>query len=101
MKRVIELSVYLPDRLGESEAVLAELRALCERYLPGRHRISVVDPSLDSMRRRFVTTPFVTTDFGAKGKNTFNLDHLETPQLIAALQAEAANASGTPRISDL
>ncbi|HEX7862205.1 MAG TPA: hypothetical protein VF773_17855 [Verrucomicrobiae bacterium] len=101
MSRIVELSLYIPDRLEESEAALRELRRVCDRYLPNRYRISVMDQSSAASGRRIVSVPFVTTDLGGNGKNTYNLDGTETAALIEALEGEAETATKMPMMGQL
>ena len=101
LERIVEFSVYIPDRMEHSEAAIRELRRVCDRYLPNRYRISIMDQSFPANNRRIVSVPFVTTDLGGKGKNTFNLDGSETAALIAALEAEGANATPAPGVGNL
>ena len=37
------LRLYIAGRTARSAAALANLTAVCEQYLPGRHRIEVID----------------------------------------------------------
>jgi circadian clock protein KaiB len=40
---VYNLRLYIAGRTARSVAALANLQALCEQHLPGRHRIEVID----------------------------------------------------------
>jgi hypothetical protein len=60
-----------------------------------------MDQSSAASGRRIVSVPFVTTDLGGKGKNTYNLDGTETSALIEALEAEATKATLLPEMKQL
>ena len=101
MSRVVEFTLYVPDRLPESEWAITAFKALLEEHLAGRFKIAVVDLAAAPGGRRIVSIPFVTTDLGGKGKNTYNLDGTETALLIRDLKAEATVATRAPGLAEL
>jgi circadian clock protein KaiB len=38
-----ELRLYIAGQTSKSQAALSNLKKMCEQYLPGRHRIEVID----------------------------------------------------------
>jgi len=40
---IVRFRLYVADETSNSAQALANLQAICNRYLPGRHKIEVVD----------------------------------------------------------
>lgn len=89
---VVHLTLYVAGAGTRARSVEAQLRALCERWLPARYEIRVVDVTTDAERAeaaRVLTTPTLVKEAPAPVRRVTG-DFSDPDRLWDFLDVEAA-----------
>ncbi len=91
---VFRFRLYIADDTSNSTLAVANLRAICNRYLPGRHKIELVDVFKEGDRaledRIFMTPTLVKLAPGAVERIVGNLSQTELVLQVLGLEEVAA-----------
>ncbi len=89
---LVHLTLYVAGAGSRARAVEAQLRALCDRWLPSRYEIRVVDVTTDAERAeaaRVLTTPTLVKEAPAPVRRVTG-DFSDPDRLWDFLDVEAA-----------
>jgi circadian clock protein KaiB len=91
---IFRLRLYVADDTLNSGQAVANLRALCNRYLPGRHKIELVDVVKEPNRaledRIFLTPTLIKLAPGPVGRIVGTLSQTNLVLRLLGLEESAA-----------
>jgi circadian clock protein KaiB len=92
--RIFLFRLYIADETLNSGQAVANLRAICNRYLPGRHKIELVDVFKESDRaledRIFMTPTLVKLEPGPVTRVVGTLSQINLVLQVLGLEEAAA-----------